>query len=413
MPFRLSCSFSEVSNYSGPILCYDKQAIPGSLTMHPSQILFETDIKPISFSVGQWKNLPAFPMGNSHQKADIPFDMLAGTFFLISRYEEYLPHNSDRHNRFRASSSFAFRHGFLELPVVDLWAFELLNALKEKYPHISYKTRQFSSQVTIDLDCAYAYRGKGFLRTALGFANSLATLNLKRVAQRFRVITNKQKDPFEIYEELFQLLPPEEGTKWFVHVGDWGKFDKPIKVDKSSMITLINRLVSRYPIGIHPSYRTYLNDSVFRKELSRLVDAIGQSVTSSRFHYLRFTIPNSYYPLIRAGITQEYSMGFPEKPGFRAGTCTPYPFFDLYDNSTKNLKIFPFPIMDSTLRRIAWQTPDEAVEIVKRLIDSAKRVNGTFISVWHVDYLADFNTKPSLLYLLKYVLERTNGNPKH
>ena len=405
MPYRLSSSYSEASAYKGPVLSYERRPIPGSISICPSHILFDTGISNIPMEVGEWRGIPAFPLTLNHHKADIPFDLLAGAFYMVTRYEEYLPHKPDRHGRFRVTSSIAYKNGFLEIPVVDLWAFELLNTIKERFGIAHVKKRNFKSQITIDLDCAFAFTGKGFTRNALGFTKSALTFDFKKANQRFKVLTDKEKDPFNIYDDLFLILPTGEATKWFVHVGSWGKYDKQVNTRSASFLNLINKLSSRYPIGIHPSYKTFLSDTNFREELSKLVGILGQAVTASRFHYLRQSIPYSYYPLIRAGITQEYSMGYADKPGFRAGTCTPYLFFDLFENIPKNLKIFPFAIMDKSLLNIARHNPNEALEIIKRLVQAVKNVNGNFISIWHIDYLVENNTGINLLGLLSKTIE--------
>lgn len=405
IPYRLSSSYSEATSYKGPILSYDKQPIPGSISICPSTLLFDEGVIPVPIEVGEWNGIPAFPITSNHHKADIPFDLLAGSFYLVTRYEEYLPHKPDRHGRFRYTSSIAYKNGFLEKPIIDIWAMELLKAIKGKYENVQARQRNFQSQITLDLDCAYAFKGKGFVRNLFGFAKSALTLDVKRAKLRLSVLANKKQDPFDIYDTLQSILPKGEATKWFVNVGGWGKFDKQVNIKNDSFLNLISKLSLRYPIGIHPSYKSFLSDNYFRAELTKLVDILGQAVSSSRFHYLRQNIPYSYYPLIRAGITQEYSMGYADKPGFRAGTCTPYPFFDLYENNTKNLKIFPFAVMDKLLLPLVRHNPEEAIELLKRLVNSVKRVNGTFISVWHVDYLTDYPTGTSLMQLLENTID--------
>ena len=48
--------------------------------------------------ISQWKGLPVFFQTTSD--SDIPFDVFAASFFLVSRYEEYLEFQPDAHGRF-------------------------------------------------------------------------------------------------------------------------------------------------------------------------------------------------------------------------------------------------------------------------------------------------------------------------
>lgn len=82
-------------------------------------------------------------------------------------------------------------------------------------------------------------------------------------------------------------------------------------------------------------------------------------------------------------------MGYASLPGFRAGTCTPFPFYDLTSEKETSLRIFPFQVMDGTLNQYMKLSPDEALEECKKLIDEVKKVNGTFISLWHNESLSE------------------------
>ena len=80
---------------------------------------------------GQWILYPIYG-----RDIDFDFDPLAATFFMVSRYEEYLPHRTDQHGRFSATESIAYREGFLDEPVVEQWAQMIAAALHERYPNL-------------------------------------------------------------------------------------------------------------------------------------------------------------------------------------------------------------------------------------------------------------------------------------
>ena len=115
----------------------------------------------------------------------------------------------------------------------------------------------------------------------------------------------------------------------------------------------------------------------------------GRDVTRSRFHFIRFSMPDSYRCLVNAGITEDYSMGYPDEPGFRAGIARPYYFYDLISDRQTNLKIFPFMVMDVTLYQYKNMGPDEAGQSIGRLVENVRSVDGVFVSLWHNSSLQD------------------------
>ena len=70
----------------------------------------------------------------------------------------------------------------------------------------------------------------------------------------------------------------------------------------------------------------------------------------------------------KAGIVEDYSMGYPSHAGFRAGTCNPFRFYDLPGERESELQIMPFQVMDRTLKDYMKLTPGEAVNKIKDII---------------------------------------------
>ena len=116
--------------------------------------------------VSEWKGLPVFFQTSSD--SDLPFDIFAASFFLVSRYEEYLEFQPDEYGRFPASSSLAFKNGFLGIPVVDLWAKEMAKAFLKKFQTLVFKRNEYKALLTIDTDQPFAYLGKNLFRSIGG-----------------------------------------------------------------------------------------------------------------------------------------------------------------------------------------------------------------------------------------------------
>ena len=143
-------------------------------------------------------------------------------------------------------------------------------------------------------------------------------------------------------------------------------------------------------IGIHPSYASYDDFLQLKKEKENLEDVIGKKINKSRQHYLRLSFPDTYDNLIRIGITEDYSMGYASAVGFRAGTCTPFTFYNVKKEHVTTFKIVPFQVMDRTLKNYIGLNKEESIKEMQELIGRVKKVKGVFVSLWHNNSLSDY-----------------------
>ena len=105
------------------------------------------------------------------------------------------------------------------------------------------------------------------------------------------------------------------------------------------------------------------------------------------------SLPETYEALIKAGITDDHSMGYASAAGFRAGIASPYKFYNLRKEQETDLIIHPFAFMDTTLEDYLGLNPDEYVKAVSPVIDEVKAVNATLVGIWHNYALADNQAK--------------------
>ena len=118
-------------------------------------------------------------------------------------------------------------------------------------------------------------------------------------------------------------------------------------------------------------------------EKQRLEKMANKKIIKSRQHFLKFQLPDTYNALTNADILEDYSMGFPNTPGFRAGTSKPFHFYDLKNEKAQSLTIFPITFMEGNFMNEKKLQPGEIVNDIFKLIDEVKNVSGTFISIWH------------------------------
>ncbi|HEX2937019.1 MAG TPA: polysaccharide deacetylase family protein [Bacteroidales bacterium] len=365
--------------YEGPSLNYSFEMFD-AVTILPNRFMRQTEITDVDPGVSWINVIPVL----FHECADVslPFDPFAATFYLLSRYEEYTNHERDTHGRFAASSSLAYKHGFIEIPVVDIWAYMIRDVLQKRYPSYSFPARDFTFRPTIDIDIAYAYKGRSLLRNAGAVLKT--GFRWGKHVQRIKTWMGSSPDPYDTFD-LIERWHDEWKLRpvMFFQVGEYGKFDKNLPPHHPLMQKLIHKAAQYADIGLHPSYPSFLNSEIVKAEKKRLEEVSTGEITKSRQHYLRFSIPDTYRILEQCGISEDYSMGYADAVGFRAGTCTPFMFYDLSQEKETNLKIFPFCIMDGTLNQYLALDPQKALSKIMEMSERIKQVNGTMITIWH------------------------------
>jgi len=381
--YRLTHDKQAFSDSELPRINYSAAPIDdAALHLLPCGLLAAGDIAPQAIEVFQHEGLPAF-FGHSGG-GDLPFDLFALLFYQLSRYEEYLVFRADRHDRFPASESLAGRAGFLGLPLVDRWAQRLGEVLRRRFPRWSYRAPAFSFLPTYDVDLAWAYRHRGWWRQLGGTLRHVARADLKGLYERLAVLGGRRSDPFQTFSFLDELHRRYElQPRYFFLLGDRGPYDLNASHREPELQALIRRQAQRHTVGIHPSYRSNEQPGRLPLEIRRLEQITGRAVRDSRQHYLRLRLPHSYRHLLSAGIRTDYSMGFADAPGFRAGTAQPFFWYDLKRETPTPLNIVPFQVMDGTLKNYLGCPPDQVMAQLAPLIEQTRQVGGQFCTLWH------------------------------
>ena len=371
--------------HDGLKFSYTRQALGNEMFVKSNELLFDQGIDYLDIAIGNWgEDICFFPAGGN---SVIPFDIFAASFYLISRYEEYLPQVKDEFDRFPAVESLAYQYRFLDKPIVDIWAYKFKKVLLEKYPdhkELLQNERKFKFISTIDVDIAFNYKHKGLVRTIGGIINDLFAFKLKEIWLRFLVIFGLKKDPFNNFTRLIYLQKKHKITTiFFFLMSEYTTFDKNISAGNINYKLLIKNVADYCKVGIHPSYFSLKNEQKIKKEKMRLEQIVNFPITKSRHHYLRLDLPDTYQHLVDLEIKQDYTMGYASHYGFRAGTCTPFYFYDLDYEIQTPLKIFPFAVMDGTLKDYLNFTAKRSYDTIIRLANEVKKVNGTFITLFH------------------------------
>lgn len=382
-------SKEKIPEYGKYCLNYSDEIITGSFRILPHDLLLETGITAQQVQISYWEELPVF----FQTEGDLPFDVFAAAFYLLSRYEEYLPHSIDQYGRYSHTNSIAYKEGFLKQPLVNLW----LKKLSQKLQRFTQDSRltahdsRFTFIPTYDIDEAFSYLHKPLWKNVLGFYRDLLQGKFEQVIERGNVYSGKKKDPYDTFDWIHRLhekcgLQP---IYFLLTILKRGVYDKNLSAHSKALQQLYRGLAVKNTIGLHPSWQSGTEERLLEEEKSFLQKIIQQPVIISRQHYLRFTLPDTYRRLLAAGMTDDYSMAYGGVNGFRASYCLPFYWYDLAQEITTTLRIHPFCFMEASSYFNQGYTAEQAAEEIQYYHDIVKEVNGEFITLFHNHFLTD------------------------
>lgn len=358
---------------------YGEQAPEGWVEIRPSTIIKEGFKDKVNLGIfHQEGDILAFPVPGK-----VGFDPFALAFWFITRYEEYGESQADAHGRFPYEASAFASFGLDEKPLLDAALHHFFKKMGLT-PH-----RTFHNEPTLDIDMAFKFFGKPRWRLWSGLLYQGISNDVK-IFGEWREAKTPALDPFNNFDYQEQIFTEWGILPWyFFHVGDYGKYDKSISLEQPLMQGILHQCQRFGKIGLHPSYHTLDAEGLLEKEKAELELYLGESVLASRQHYLRFKLPLSYRRLIEQKITDDYSMGFADSTGFRAGTSTPFYFYDLDKEEEAPLLIHPFCAMDVVLKNRLQLSVAGGISKMTRIQQEIKRYGGVFSYIFHNESLSE------------------------
>ncbi|HZI68692.1 MAG TPA: hypothetical protein VFD44_03230, partial [Hanamia sp.] len=307
MVYRTTNSKEEFANFTEEKINYSEERIGETFFIKSSGLLWESGINQKQISVEERNSMKVI---FSNESADLGFDIFSAVFFMLSRYEEYLSAERDKFGRFQAKQSLAYKNDFLQKPVVNIWIENLKSVFKNRFPGLQFKQESFNALITYDVDVAYKFKGRSFGRNLGSALKDIAGFNIKNFKVRIQTLLRGAKDPWDVYEEVQQLLSKNQlPSVFFFLLADKSEHDRNLDYKHPVMKQLIQQISSFTKTGIHPSFHTSTLPGKIKEEKERLESISGKMVTKSRQHYLKFQLPETYDFLISNGITEDYSMG--------------------------------------------------------------------------------------------------------
>ena len=384
LSYVFTLSESEFEKSLGPKFNYSKKNIANTASITPSKMLFDDGVENYTLNRSLFNEEECLSINGVS-------DPVASIFYILTRYEEYDSSFKDKHGRHIGKKSVLYRFGWHEKAMCDRWSENILRFLSA-HTSFTFEKKKYRPQIipTFDIDKAYAYKHKGIIRNVLGYFKDLYAKDTIRTKERSMVLSGSKKDPFDNYDKIFEIQSRGFDVKLFWMLGNYGKYDKNISHKNRRHRRLIRKMDTIASIGIHPSYRSNSNEFNIHNEIERLQSIIKKHVRSSRQHYLMLFLPKTYQQLIEQEIEDDYSMGYADIIGFRAGTARSFHWFDLTTNKKTSLVIHPFCYMDGSLNEYLELSTNEAEERIAQLYLEIQNYGGQFIFLWHNDTISDY-----------------------
>lgn len=329
----------------------------------------------------------------------IGYDILGMTYWMLTRQEEVGRTDLDTHGRFPATASHAYKHDYLERPIVDEWLHVLGQVITRTWPGIALKQHQFSMKVSHDVDVPSRYgfaSAKGLLWAMVG--DVLKRGDIKNALRAPRIWLNTRdalhpSDPFNTFEWIMDLSDQHGLTSAFYFIcGRTSNMDADYEPEHPAIRRLMRRIHERgHEIGLHPSYGTYQKPELIAQEARRLrailsEENIQQNVIGGRMHYLRWEQPTTLRAWADAGMDYDSTMSYADRPGFRCGTCFEYPAFDPVAGEPLSLRVRPLVAMECSVIDVCYSglgTGKAAQAKFAQLKNACRAVNGCFSVLWH------------------------------
>ncbi|MCX2494194.1 hypothetical protein OQX63_11975 [Pedobacter sp. PF22-3] len=376
-------------------ISYGDEALGEEIFFKSTPLLFSNkleEIKPKTISFGEYQ-VP-FPVDRSA----LPFDIFAASFFMISRYEEYL-HQRNMEGAFKASKSYQHKWRLLHKPIIDEWALILKSIIKKKHPNFKFQEKKFQHQPTIHFSMLTHFP-EGFLNRAKFIFSAAFKKENNYMKAKFDRATGVGINNEEVLEQVEEIFASKKSNPlYFIDFPDVPM--DYIRTDR------ISKTLNNQSVGLlRPCASNKQKMTEIKEELVKLKKIHPNLIklTSQQLDTLKF--PICYLNILNSGITSDYSMGYENVMGFRAGTCTPFNWYDLQLEKVTPLVVNSYCLTDHILQ---FLTREEATKEIHQYIDAVKVVNGTFYSSWNLKSLSDYPKYKKLKSLFEEML-RYSGN---
>lgn len=404
LKYEITDSKDEFLQFLGPKLAYGNNSPEeGAIFIKKNEFIdHKGSAVPNGLQIQRWKKTTI--LFYNQPKGKIPFDIFSAIFFLMSRIEEYSKSSLDQHGRFNPTQSIAYKYGFLEEPIIDIWLFELKKIIEIEFD-FTIKTPSPKISITFDIDMVSKYAHLSIWETwkrKVYYLLKGRFLKLKKIKE---VRKQQATDPYDAVWDKVATISSEK-LSCFILLSKGHRYDTNVPLNTFDYPKWIASKKEQLDFNLHPSYKGHESIQYWKNEQNLLSQSTEKSIIKSRFHFMKFQFPTSFQQLIELGIKEDYSMGYGSMNGYRASTSRAFYWYDVSKEEVTDLKIHPYCFMDSTAFFHEKRNTEDAFKYLQKHSLQAINLSTPMITVWHNYLLADQDDWLSLLFRFSDLLKK-------
>ena len=350
IPLGFTSTIENFVAHAGPKMSYTTKPLGDEFSVASHPLLFEKGISDQNIVVEDWQGVPAFfktaPLNL------IPHDIFAASFFLLSRYEESLPHRKKAEGYFDPHHSLAYQHNFIEIPLVDHWVLNFYKVLCKIFPDLEGRNEASpKKEIVIDVPLAFRYRHRSLLVIFQTFLQSIWVFDILKIVDQIMVLLRLDADPYDSFLDWERWFGKSTiKPKVFFLYSNSSAFESNISILNKHLQERIKNTGDLFTLGLLPSIQAQLKpERYLKKEIKNFQALTHRQVQMSRIPQSMKSLSEVYSDLVDAEFTSDYSMGYPNEIGFRASTAVPFYFYDISNEFQLPLKIHPIVANEKTI----------------------------------------------------------------
>ncbi len=365
--------------FPAPLSYLDKQNVPNGLHFLHA---YDKEI-PIIYGIDK--------MEQNGTTTTIGVDIFASTFFMLTRWEEFLFGREEKGDCDEALL-FMVKHNAYTRPIVHEYE-DLMRKILQSYGLNLKSERKYNAVLSHDVDGfltpSWTNIAKSFVWQAIHGVPKNKVLNLTwKEKIKYKLAFSNAFVQFDMFMALAEKLNIKE---WFyLKVCEKGEKEATYRFSDKITEDVVERLKKRnnpnLVLGFHPSQNVFGKERQWTKEVSRIKELLHETPSIGRNHHLLYN--NQMLRLWETLSNPSLHISncvFHKRQGFRSGICVPYPLFDVYQRREMMLMEHPCQIMDTVIRYDEIIKSEEQRWLdVKTVIDNAKQYQGELVVTWHI-----------------------------